>query len=79
MTDSGNLVDKVLNDIKISKDRKAKGKAGEKEEIAETRNRITRVRCLLALRSGYEKRVNDDMIDSFAELESQEACNGNQN
>lgn len=79
MTDSGNLVDKVWNDIANEKGRKEKRKQGEKEEIAITRARITKLQGLMALRSGFEQRTKDDMIDKFAATESQAACNGVQN
>lgn len=79
MTDSGNLVDTVWDKIANEKARKEKGKFGAREEASITRARVTKLQGLLALRSGFEQRTKDDMIDKFAAVESQEACNGTQN
>ncbi len=79
MIDSGKMLDEVFAWSKLQKERKLKGKKADKEIIAEIRGNITRIRGLMALRSGLEKARQEEMIDTFARVESQEACNGIQN
>lgn len=51
-------------------------KHAAREHEADLRNGQMRIRLLMAIRSGYEKRVTDDAIDALAAVESQVAGNG---
>jgi len=51
-------------------------KQAAREHEADLRNGQHKIRLLMALRSGYEKRVTDDAIDALAAVESQVAANG---